>query len=35
MIGRLLRMHLLGLTPAQAMALSHLRDVVYRIEDGD
>lgn len=34
MIGRLLRMRLLGLTPDQAMALSHPQDVIYRIEGG-
>ncbi|MDL2345288.1 histidine phosphatase family protein [Deinococcus sp. MIMF12] len=34
MIGRLLRMHLLGLSPRQAMALSHPQDVIYRVESG-
>jgi len=34
MVGRLLRMHLLGLTPAQAMTLSHPQDVIYRVESG-
>ncbi len=34
MIGRLLRMHLLGLTPNQAMALSHPQNVIYRIVGG-
>ncbi len=34
MIGRLLRMHLLALTPEQAMTLRHPQDKIYRIEDG-
>ncbi|CAM3414734.1 Histidine phosphatase family protein [Deinococcus saxicola] len=34
MIGRLLRMHLLGLMPERAMALSHPQDTIYRIEAG-
>ncbi|WP_075832713.1 histidine phosphatase family protein [Deinococcus marmoris] len=34
MIGRLLRMHLLGLTPEQAMTLRHPQDTIYRIEAG-
>ncbi|GAA5513739.1 phosphoglycerate mutase GpmB [Deinococcus carri] len=33
MIGRLLRLHLLGLTPEQALALSHPQDVIYRVRD--
>ncbi|CAM3548869.1 hypothetical protein DEFR109230_02020 [Deinococcus frigens] len=34
MIGRLLRMLLLGLTPGQALSLSHPQDTIDRIEDG-
>lgn len=34
MIGRLLRMHLLGLTPNEAMTLRHPQDTIYRIEAG-
>ncbi|WP_319993725.1 histidine phosphatase family protein [Deinococcus aetherius] len=35
MIGKLLRMHLLGLTPAQAMSLHHPQDVIYRVQGGE
>ena len=31
MIGRLLRMHLLGLTPEEAMQTGHPQDTVYRV----
>ncbi|GAA5502798.1 phosphoserine phosphatase 1 [Deinococcus xinjiangensis] len=33
MIGRLLRLHLLGLTPEQAMQTSHPQDTIYRVLD--
>lgn len=34
MVGRLIRLHLLGLTPEQAMGLSHPQDMVYRVRGG-
>lgn len=34
MMGRLLQMHLLGLTPARALALVHPQDTIFRIEAG-
>jgi broad specificity phosphatase PhoE len=35
MIGRLLRMHLLSLTPEQAMQTNHPQDVIYRVAHGE
>lgn len=34
MIGRLLRLHLLGLTPQEALALDHPQDALYRVTPG-
>lgn len=35
MIGRLLRMHLLGLTPEQAMQTTHPQNTIYRVLNGE
>lgn len=34
MVGKLLRMHLLGLTPEEVMNTRHPQDVIYRVEGG-